>query len=65
MPKNNTEITLKDVEEVDIRLELMQQQQGDLLYLEEQGIDTTPFQRFLDDMISDESMIKAHYDNHK
>ena len=53
--------TKKDLEATKIRLELLQQQKGDILHLKNQGVDTTAFEEFIDQMMNDEYTIHSYY----
>lgn len=54
--ENNTK-----VEQSDIRLELLQQQKGDMLFLKQNGVDTSVFEELIDEMMNDEYTIRSHY----
>lgn len=55
------DITNKELEHTDVRLELLQQQKGDVITLKEQGVDTTLLEEFIDEMMNDEYTIRSYY----
>ena len=55
------DITNKELEHTDVRLELLQQQKRDVITLKEQGVDTTLLEEFIDEMMNDEYTIRSYY----